>query len=67
MPDYHVKISGKSDHHALQNLSSNTDVNFSRTDNKSRYFTEGVKIIENSSWTICYPVKFQSHISTGST
>jgi hypothetical protein len=33
MPDYHVKISEKSDHHALQNLSSNTDANFSRTDN----------------------------------
>ncbi len=27
IPDYRVKISGKSNHHALKNLSSNTDVN----------------------------------------
>ncbi len=36
MPDYQVKISGNSDHHALQNLSSNTDANFTRTDNNLR-------------------------------
>jgi hypothetical protein len=30
------KISRTSDHHALQNLSSNTDANFARTDNWKR-------------------------------
>jgi hypothetical protein len=34
MSDYCVKISAKSDHHALQNLSSNTDAKFARIDNK---------------------------------
>jgi hypothetical protein len=33
MSDYHVKISGKSDHHALQNFSSNTDARKYRIDN----------------------------------
>jgi hypothetical protein len=31
--DYCIKISGKSENHALQNLSSNTDANFARADN----------------------------------
>ncbi len=34
MSDYCVKISAKSDHHALQNLRSNTDAKFARIDNK---------------------------------
>ncbi len=33
MPDYHVKISKKPDHHALQNLSTDTDVNFNFSEN----------------------------------
>jgi hypothetical protein len=32
--DYQVKISGRSDHHGLQNLSSNPTANFSESDNK---------------------------------
>jgi hypothetical protein len=38
MSDYCVKISAKSDHHALQNLSSNTDAKFARIDNNLRIY-----------------------------
>jgi hypothetical protein len=39
MLDYQVKISGKSDRHALQNLSSNPTANFSESDNKKKILT----------------------------
>jgi hypothetical protein len=42
MPDHHVKISGKSDHHALQNLSSNPTANFS----ESQFFEISVNPLE---------------------
>jgi hypothetical protein len=35
MPDYHVEISVKSDHHALQNLSSNPTAKVIESDNTS--------------------------------
>jgi hypothetical protein len=35
MPDYQIKISGRSDHHGLQNLSSNPTANFSESDNNT--------------------------------
>jgi hypothetical protein len=35
MPDYCVKISAKSNYHALHNLNSNPTANFSESDNKS--------------------------------
>jgi hypothetical protein len=49
MPDYCVKISVKSDHHALQNLSSNPTANFSESDNNLITFP----VTQNGEWKNC--------------
>jgi len=45
MSNYCVKISAKSDHHALQNLSSNPTATISRIDNSYVYIRHGQNLL----------------------